>query len=147
MQDLFFWVVVIYIKGSMDVSMDVSNWGCHGASIGGMTHSFQGFHQWEWYRGMVWQLRVHKRCPSRLARLASSHTAAEGARVTPVEAMAVLRVGWQVAPRQLLVGGITGVVGECAAPGRSASSCSLKDRDRWLRGQRRVPQRLIQARV
>ncbi len=57
----------------------------------------------------------------------------EGERVALVEAVVALGVGWRVAPRWLLMGGIVGNDGGYAAPGHSANSCTLEDRDGPLR--------------
>ncbi len=78
----------------MDVGMDVSNWGCHGASARGMARDFWGFHQWGWLWGKVLWGVAHKRCLSHWSRLANVYAAAEGARVAPVGAVVARGVGW-----------------------------------------------------
>ncbi len=84
-------------------------------------------------------------CRSCLTRSGNVHAAAEGARVTAVEAVVALRVAWRVTPRRLLMEGGVGIDG--AGPQRSASSCTLVDGDGQLRSWQWVPQWLVQAQV
>ncbi len=131
----------------MDFGMGIPNWSqeaardwCDGALAWRMAQTPRRFH-WEvvWCRGTAWRDAVAcKRCLS-LPHFGSIHIAADGARVALVQAVAVLRVDWQVALRQWLMG--VGVVTECFS-----SHCTLWDRD-GLRSWQWVPRQLVQARV